>query len=452
MSDMMARLFGTNGVRGVVNKDLTADLALRLGKAIGSFFKGDVAIAADTRDSKDMILSAVAAGMMSVGANVINLGVTPSPALQYYVASHNIAGGVIITASHNPPQFNGIKCVGPTGRELIRADEEKIEGFFSKDMKCCQWDSVGTMSSYASATEDHVNAVLKHVDADAVRKAKLTVIMDCANGASFISAPLLLKRLGVKAIILNGDPRGIPERPSEPTEENLGELISLVKSKKADIGIAHDGDADRTAFVSDGGRFVGGDEGLSIIAKYALSKKKGPVVTPVSSSSMVDDVVMKAGGTMIRTAVGTPTVTKVMLDNKAIFGGEEGGMIFPEHQLCRDGAMTAAKMLECIAKEGPLSKQISKLPVYHIIKRKIDCPDDLKDPLLKFLKDANKGAKADMTDGLKLIYADGWVLARPSGTEPKFRVYSESKNKDVALKRSDETVSKAIEFVKRASN
>jgi phosphomannomutase/phosphoglucomutase len=444
----MTRLFGTNGVRGVVNEELTVDMAIRLGKAIGSFFKGDVAIATDTRKSRDMIRSAVVSGLMSVGSNVIDLGVTPTPAMQHFVGTHDAAGGVMITASHNPPQFNGIKCVGPTGRELTRQDEETIESLYSGEMGCSGWDSVGTMVPYASATDDYVDAVIKHVDADAIRNAGLTAIMDCANGAAFRSAPLLLRKLGVRTITLNEDPYGCLGRPSEPTEENLKDLTALVKSTKADLGIAHDGDADRTAFIADGGRFVGGDEGLSIMAKYALSKNKGTVVTPVSSSSMVDDVVKAAGGTMIRTAVGTPTVTKVMLDSNAVFGGEEGGMIFPEHQLCRDGAMTVAKMLECIVMKGALTEQIGKLPAYHIIKRKIDCPDCLKGALLEFLRGTYKNAKVDTTDGLKLIYNDGWVLARPSGTEPKFRIYSESKIKDVALRRADETEAKAKEYVK----
>jgi len=450
----MGRLFGTNGVRGVVNEDLTIELSMRLGKAIGRFFGKAVAIASDTRDSGGMIKSAVSAGIMAVGVNVVDLGMTPTPAMQHYVGSHkNITGGVMITASHNPPQFNGIKCVGPTGRELTRTEEEKIESFFDKGVKCSKWDSVGTTEHDDSATETYVNAVVKKVDAEAIRNARLTAVLDCANGAAFESAPLLLRKLGIRVITLNANPQGnFPGHPSEPTEDNLKDLIALVGSTGADIGIAHDGDADRTVFVSDKGEYVSGDKSLTIMARYILSRTPGLMVTPVSSSSMVEEVVKGTGGTVMYTAVGSPTVAKAMLDNKATFGGEEnGGLIFPDHQLCRDGAMTVAMMLECIVKNGKMSEQLRTLPKYHVEKRKINCPDGVKEDLLNYLKDANRDAKADTTDGLKLLYNDGWVLARPSGTEPIFRIYSESKDKETSVRRADDAEKKAREFLGRSN-
>jgi phosphomannomutase/phosphoglucomutase len=449
----MSRLFGTNGVRGIVNEDLTVDLAVRLGKAIGKFFGKTIAIASDTRNSGSMIKSAVSSGLMSSGADVIDLGTVPTPALQYYARSRDdIAGGVMITASHNPPQFNGIKCVGPTGQELSRDAEERIEALYHKGTEGAEWHSVGTMDNDATAAESYVEAIVKSVDAGAVRNANMTAVLDCANGAAFFTAPLLLEELGVRAITLNANPQGdFPGHPSEPTEDNLKDLISLMRSTNADIGIAHDGDADRTVFIANGGEYVSGDKSLSLMAKYMLSKEKGLTVTPVSSSSMVGDVVREAGGKIMYTAVGSPVVARAMFENKAIFGGEEnGGMIFPKHQLCRDGAMTVAMMLECIVRDGPLSEQIRTLPEYHTEKRKIDCPNDLKDPLLNHLKDISKNIKTDTTDGLKLLYGDGWVLARPSGTEPKFRIFSESKNKKVAVQRADETERKASEFIKGA--
>jgi len=374
--------------------------------------------------------------------------------MQYFVGTHDdVVGGVMITASHNPPQFNGIKCVGPTGRELTRSDEEKIESLYSEEMECKGWDSVGLISYDGSATESYVDAVIAHVDQDAVKNAKLTVILDCANGAAFRSAPLLLSKLGIRAITLNANPQGdFPGHPSEPTEDNLKDLIALTRTTNADLGIAHDGDADRTVFIDDLGKFVNGDKSLSIMAKYLLSKNKGLIVTPVSSSSMVEDAVKAAGGTVKYTAVGSPTVAKAMFDNNAVFGGEEnGGLIFPEHQFCRDGAMTVAKMLECIVKEGRLSKQIAELPVYHTEKRKIDCPNDRKCALLDHLTSLNKGNRTDDTDGLKIIYEDGWVLVRPSGTEPKFRIYSESRTEEVAVKRADDTEAAAKEYMERFS-
>ncbi|MCL2712225.1 MAG: phosphoglucosamine mutase [Methanomassiliicoccaceae archaeon] len=447
----MGRMFGTNGIRGVVNEEITIDLAVRLGKAIGEFFHDKVVIASDTRNSGSMIKSAVASGLMAVGVNVIDIGTVPTPAMQYYVASHDVDGGVMITASHNPPQFNGIKCVGPAGRELIKVSEEKIEEHYDVDVDCLAWNKVGTMTYDPSAAESYVNAVIKKVDAEAIRNANLTVILDCANGASYVTAPLLLSKLGVRVITLNAHPQGdFPGHPSEPTEENLKDIISLVRTADADLGIAHDGDADRTVFIDGEGNFISGDKSLSLMARYILSKEKGLVVTPVSSSSMVEEVVTASGGTVMYTQVGSPTVSKTMFEQRAVFGGEEnGGMIFPEHVLCRDGAMTAAKMLECIAKNGPLSEQVGTLPKYYMEKRKIDCPNDIKGVLQEYLRSENMGMRTDTTDGLKIFHDDGWILVRPSGTEPKFRIFSESKYPEVAMERANETEIKAIEFVER---
>jgi phosphomannomutase/phosphoglucomutase len=448
----LGKLFGTNGVRGVINEELTVEIAVRLGKAIGTYFEDTVVIASDTRDSGGMVKAAVASGLMSVGVKVIDIGVAPTPALQYYVGSNDgMSGGVMITASHNPPEFNGIKCVGPTGQELIREAEEKIESLYEEEIDCNEWNEIGITETATDAIERYVDAILRRVDVEAIRGAKLTAVLDCANGASYISAPMLLRRLGVRAITLNANPQGdFPGHPSEPTEENLKDLMALVRSANADLGIAHDGDADRAVFISDKGDFVSGDKSLSIVSKYILKKKQGLMVTPISSSSMVEDVVKETGSTIMHTAVGSPIVARAMFENKAVFGGEEnGGMIFPKHQMCRDGAMTVAVMLECIAKHGKLSEQIELLPKYHMEKRKIDCPNSLKSSLLRHLKDANKDARADLTDGLKLLYDDGWVLARPSGTEPKFRIFSESRDRETALFRANETEIKAIEFVER---
>ena len=250
---------------------------------------------------------------------------------------------------------------------------------------------------------------------------------------------MLLKKLHIKTVTINCNAQGeFPGRPSEPTEENLSDLITLTTKTGASLGIAHDGDADRCVFIADGGDFVSGDKSLALLAKLELSKRKGKVVTPVSSSSLVEEVVLEAGGILKYTAVGSPIVARKMKEYGAIFGGEEnGGLIFPEMQYCRDGAMTVAKMLESIATNGPLSVQMSQLPVYYTQKRKIECPNDMKQAVINYLKKSVKDGNMDNTDGLKIIYADGWVLARPSGTEPIFRIYSESKDEMVSIARAN---------------
>jgi phosphomannomutase/phosphoglucomutase len=444
------RLFGTNGVRGVVNEDMTSELALQMGKAIGTVMGGTVAVATDTRASADMIKTAVSAGIMSTGINVLDLGVLPTPALQYYVKTHdNIKGGVMITASHNPPQFNGIKCVSSDGTETSRKEEEKIEEQYQKNIRCAPWNMIGDMSRIKGAGEEYVDAIISNVDAEAIRKADLKVCIDCANGAAYETSPLLLKKLNVRTITINCNPQGeFPGRPSEPTEENLKDLLSLTRSTRSDLGIAHDGDADRCVFITNDGKYVSGDKSLALLSKYILSKKKGLIVTPVSSSSLVKETVEDSGGTVEYTAVGSPIVARKMIETGAVFGGEEnGGLIFPEQQYCRDGGMTIAKMLECITKEGPLKSQISKLPVYYTVKKKIDCPDDMKKYVLEYIASESQGAKIDNTDGLKITFDDGWILARPSGTEPAFRIFSESKDEETAKQRAGKYEGLVIEHL-----
>jgi phosphomannomutase/phosphoglucomutase len=434
------RLFGTNGVRGVINEDMTSDLALQMGKAIGIAMGGTVAIATDTRVSADMIKAAVSSGIMSAGADVLDLGVLPTPALQYYVRTHsNVNGGVMITASHNPPQFNGIKCISPDGTEASREEEEEIEAQYAKEIPCAPWNEIGDMGRIKGAGEEYIDAIISKVDSESIRKAGLKVCLDCANGAAYETAPLLLKKLNVRAITINCNPQGeFPGHPSEPTEENLKDLISLTEATESDLGIAHDGDADRCVFISNDGKYVSGDKSLALMSRYALSKKKGSIVTPVSSSSLVEEIVNGAGGSIDYTAVGSPIVARRMIETGAVFGGEEnGGLIFPEHQYCRDGGLAIAKMLECIVKDGPLKSQISDFPVYYTMKKKIECPHSMKKNVLDHLAGESAGARMDNTDGMKILFDDGWVLVRPSGTEPVFRIFSESKDEAAAKERAE---------------
>ncbi|MCL2148170.1 MAG: phosphoglucosamine mutase [Methanomassiliicoccaceae archaeon] len=448
---MDGRLFGTNGVRGVVNEDMTADLALRLGKAIGAALGGDVAVATDTRASADMMRAAVSSGIMAAGSDVHDLGVLPTPALQHYVRAHGgVKGGVMVTASHNPPQFNGVKYISSDGTEASREEEEGVEAMCSQEAPCVPWGSVGAVRKVAGAGEAYVDSVVSKVDAEAIKAAGLRVCLDCANGAACETTPMLLERLGVAAVTINCNPQGCPGRPSEPTEENLSDLLAMTRATGSDLGIAHDGDADRCVFVAGDGTYVSGDKSLALLSRHALSKRKGAVVTPVSTSSLVEEVVNGAGGSVVYTKVGAPTVARRMIEARAVFGGEEnGGLIFPEHQYCRDAGMAVATMLECIAREGPLGGQVSTLPVYHTVKRKVGCPEGMKADVLRHIAGESAGARVDDTDGVKAIFDDGWVLARPSGTEPLFRIFSESKDERVASSRADRYEAAVREYLGR---
>ena len=445
----MSNLFGINGVRGVVNETLTSDVALKLGRAVGRYYDGSVAVAMDTRVTGDMIKSAVVAGLLAEGCDVFDLGIVPVPAVQYFVKTHDdLLGGIMVTASHNTAEYNGIKCITSTGDELGDAGKKKIEENYDSDMPS-HANRIGNVTNIMRAGEEYVNAILDDVLVSDIKRSRLRVVVDCANGATSYTTPMLLQRLGVYTVTLNANPQGeFPGRPSEPTEENLSDVIALIKAAGADLGVAHDLDGDRVAFITSEGKFIEGDIALAIMAKYMLSGKKGKVVTPVSTSSVVEDVVKENGGELVYTAVGSPVVAKRMREEGAVFGGEEsGGMIFPKFQYCRDPALAIVKMLECIIKDGPLQEQIDKLPVHYMEKRDIPCPESKKEALLEHIEENCTEGKTETIDGIKVFFDDGWVLARPSGTENKFRIFSESIDPDIAAARAEEFEVDAKEFL-----
>ncbi len=434
----MTRLFGTNGIRGIVGQDMTADLALRVGRAIGTFFgAGSVALARDTRVSGPMLARAVASGLMSAGCDVIDLGIVPTPCAQYFVAkAAHLKGAVVVTASHNPREFNGIKAIDSLGMEMGREDEEAIESvFFEARYHVAPWSEVGAVRIDDSAGHRYLEDIRSRVDVEAIRKRAFTVVVDPGNGAGCLVTPYLLQSLGCRVLSLNGQPDGaFPGRMPEPILEHLGDLMRIVPEAHADLGVAHDGDADRAIFVDESGAFLHGDKSLALLARAVIRERGGTVVTPVSTSSLIDDVVRQAGGKVVRTRVGSPIVARTMFDTGAAFGGEEnGGVIFPDHQFCRDGAMAVAKMLELLARATEsLSGLAAGLPQYHIAKANVPVPAAQREAVLKHLIGLVKGRDIDTTDGVKIRESDGAVLVRPSGTEPVFRVYAEGKTAERA--------------------
>lgn len=448
----MTRLFGTNGIRGVVGSEMNADLAVKVGRAIGTFFGGgSVALARDTRLSGPMLARAAASGLMSAGCDVIDLGIVPTPCAQYFIATAGpLKGGVVVTASHNPREFNGLKTVDARGMETRREDEEAIESIFFEDrFHAAGWSEVGSIRSDDTAIHRYIDGIEAKVDVDAIRKRAFTVVLDPGNGAGCLVTPFLLRRLGCRVVSLNAQPDGaFPGRMPEPTPEHLGDLMRIVSEVHADLGIAHDGDADRAIFVDDQGSFVHGDKSLALLARVAIRSRGGTVVTPVSTSSLIEDVVRAAGGSVVRTRVGSPIVARTMFETGAAFGGEEnGGVIFPDHQFCRDGAMAAAKMLELLAHEGRrLSVLAADLPQYHIQKANVPVPVERRDAVLKSLTELAKGRNVDRTDGVRILEADGAVLLRPSGTEPVFRVYAEGRTRE----RADALAAEGVDLVKKA--
>ncbi len=446
------RLFGTNGVRGVVGpSQMDVAFALRLGMAVGSFMKGQVMIGTDARTSNEMLKSACSAGIMATGCEVVDCGLIPTPALQYAVKVNKAAGGVVITASHNPPEFNGIKAIYKDGTEMSRENEEEIEKIYhNQSFLRANWAKMGKSRTLTTAIDRYIGGILMKVNVAAVRRARLRVAVDCGNGAAAAVVPRLLERIGVSYVTLNADPNGaFPGHQSEPVPENSRELVELVKSGNFNFGVIFDGDGDRSVFVDETGRYLYGDRSLAIVANYLCSLKKGrKVVTNVATSMAVEDAVRMAEGSVVYTRVGSPVIARTMMIQGGIFGGEEnGGLIFADFQYCRDGAMALAKMLEIVALKGKLSELNNRIPQYYQVKKKTACPEEKKAAVAEELERTAKGDAIDLTDGVKILFSDGWVIVRPSGTEPIFRIFSESKRQERAEQLADEYVQKVRKLV-----
>ena len=431
------RLFGTNGIREVVGEKLTAPFVTRVATAIASVFPPGkpVVVGWDGRTSSPAFSRIVSAALVLGGHHVVELGLLPTPAIQYNVARFEAQLAVVVTASHNPPEFNGLKCIAADGLEVSRATEEAIEAAVAAErVAVATYDRVGEITPRTDGARFYVDGILRRVDVARVRARRFTVVLDCGNGASIPTSPSLLRRLGCRVLTLNGHVDGtFPGHLSEPTEENLADLKRMVPAAGADLGIAHDGDADRTVFVDASGRYVPGEETLTLLGQDAVQQHGGGVVvTPVSASQSLEDAVTAAGGTVLYTRVGSPTVTHEIQARHAIFGGEEnGGLIFPEFQLARDGAMTAAAVLDLLARRAVgLTEALAALPKYTLVKQKAPCPVELRAPVLARLTETlAPGADRVVTiDGVKVYRDGGWVLFRPSGTEPIFRVFAESKD------------------------
>jgi phosphomannomutase/phosphoglucomutase len=435
------KLFGTNGIRGTANKELTPAMVIKVGSAIGTFFgRKNLLVGYDARTSGPMFAKAVTAGLTATGCNVFQAGMAPTPALQYAVKNHSMEGGVIITASHNPPEYNGIKVIWNDGIETSHEQETEIEKiYFENTAKLAEWDQLGATRELVGVNDEYVGAIKKHVDIAKIAAKRYHVVVDAANSVGGLTAPRLLRELGCKVTSINANIDGtFPGRLPEPRPENLREIALTVKAVGADLGVAFDGDADRSIFIGENGQIYWGDKTFALIEKHFLEKNpNAKIVTPVSSSTLVKDIADAYKGEIVWTKVGSVTVSQKMKQLKAKLGGEEnGGVFYGPHQAVRDGAMTTALVLEIMAETGEkLSRLIAEQPQYFIEKGKVECPEDKKKKVLKKLVEQVKGAKISTIDGVKIWFEDkSAILVRPSGTEPVYRLYAEAKNQEKALK------------------
>ena len=430
------RLFGTNGVRGVFGKELTLHLVVDLSYSLATYFKkGPIIIGYDGRKSSPILSKIVSSVINSAGIDIGNAGLVPTPCLQYATKRVGYNGGIMITASHNPPEYNGIKPTANDGVEISREDELKVEDvYYSK--RFSKIDGFGRDFTNETIIDSYIEAVLSLVNVEKIRQRKFTVAMDIGNGAQARVAPVLLNKLGCKLITINGNIDGdFPGRGSEPTTENLKTLSSMVKNSEADFGVAYDGDGDRSLFCDEEGKVHWGDMVGTAIVRYLLKTKHSgaEVVCPINTTMALSLVAKEADSKVIHTKVGSVEVSREMLRRKSFIGLEDnGGFMYGKLNEVRDGAMTTALVLEMLSlsnkEEQTLSHTISLLPKIFQYKTKFRCPTkQIANTIVTMCIEHGSPKKIETLDGAKIwIDEDTWIMVRPSGTEPFVRMYAES--------------------------
>ena len=428
----MTKFFGTNGIRGVFSEDFTLEFVHDMTLAIATYFKvGPVLVGYDGRESSPIIAKVVCSALNYLGIDCNDAGFVPTPCLEYAVKKLGYSGGIMITASHNPPQYNGIKTAAKDGVEISREDELVIENIFEQKNWMKNPPRWGITEKEIRTVDVYVNGIISQIDSKKIRSKNLVVVLDLGNGVQAVSAPTLCKMLGCKVFLVNEKIDGLfPGRGSEPTPQNLSKLSLTVRENSADLGIAFDGDGDRSIFCDNKGDILNGDTSALILTKFILQKNPHSlIVTCLNSGSSIELIANKFDSQVIRTKVGSVEVSRKMVSTNALIGFEEnGGFMFGKHNQVRDGCMTLALMLELLAtSEKTLSEEISYLPPSFTTKDKVTCSYENALKLIHSLKE--QFPNSDTTDGIKITNnSRNWIMIRPSGTEPIIRIYGEAEN------------------------
>jgi phosphomannomutase len=428
-------MVSVSGIRGRVGEALTPEVVARYAAAFGawSIARGGsrrIVVGRDSRVSGPMFHRIVVGTLQLVGCDVVDIGLTTTPGCQLAVEHHHAAGGLMLSASHNPIEWNALKFIGSSGLFLEASEGTAMRALVEQGTPHATWDTIGSTVVDSDVAQRHVESVLAipYLDVPKIRARRFKVGLDCVRGAGATIMPMLLERLGCEVVMINMEPDGRFPREPEPVPENLKELERLVKESGADIGFAVDPDVDRLALVADGGRAIGEDYTLALAARLVLRHRRGPLVTNLSTSLVVEDAARAAGVEAVRAPVGEVNVAVRMRELKAPIGGEgNGGVILPEVHLGRDAPIGAALLLQLLVEEGrPLSTIVASLPRYVIVKDKLPRPNASLDAVYGALRTAFPDATADTQDGLRLAWPDRWVHVRPSGTEPIVRVIAEA--------------------------
>ncbi len=436
MSVEIPKLFGTSGIRGKLGAEITLELAVDIGRAVASYVGGKgskIVLGYDSRTSNKMIENAVTAGILECGSNVIKLGMAPTPLVGFATIKLDADAGIMITASHNPPEYNGIKLWNPDGMAYRQEQERAIEEIvYNKTFKKVSWQDIGLIELNEDVVFEYINDIQKQVNI----KPGTKVVVDCANGAASYLSPLILRKAGCEVVSINSHPDGFfPGRLPEPSQKNLRELMKIVRATGAEIGIAHDGDADRMIAIDENGNMADFDKLLAIVSREI----GGVVVTTVDASLCTDKCMEEVNGTVIRTKVGDVHVAESIVDKNANFGGEPSGTwIHPNFCMCPDGILSALRVIELVQVNGSLSEQLKAVPSFPTIRDKINCKNFQKELIMLKVEEELHNLLDDVVDvnridGIRISMIDGsWVLIRPSGTESYIRITLEATSEEKA--------------------
>jgi len=433
MSDEL--MVSVSGIRGRVGSSLTPEVVATYAAAFGAWSatrgrSRAIVVGRDSRVSGPMFHRTVIAALQSVGCTTIDIGLTTTPTCQLAVEHHHAAGGLMISASHNPIEWNALKFIAASGLFLDAVEGTEMRASIGTGIRRATWDELGTVEQDDRAVSRHLERVLSipYVDVAGIRKRKYRVALDCVRGSGSVIVPQLLERLGCTVSAIHMEPDGRFPRSPEPTADNLKELEQLVLGTGSVVGLAVDPDVDRLALVSNEGKAIGEDYTLALAARLVLRHRKGPLVTNLSTSRLLEDVAAEAGVPVKRAPVGEVNVATAMRDMRSPIGGEgNGGVILSEVHLGRDAPVGIALILQLLHEENrPLGAIVASLPRYVIVKDKLDRPKVSLDAVYTALQKAFPTAEADMQDGLRLSWPDRWVHVRPSGTEPIVRVIAEA--------------------------
>ena len=422
------KLFGTSGIRGKIGSEVTCELALNVGKSLAYSLnnQGTVVLGHDTRTTNEMLDQAICAGLLESGVNVVKIGMVPTPLVGYATLKLGADAGIMLTASHNPSQYNGIKLWNNNGMAYTQAQERKIEEIYANKLyTSVSWDKIGSLSFNDQIKGQYIDDLVSMVNI----KKGLKVVIDCASGAGSEISPLVFRKAGCEVTTLNSQVDGFfPGRNPEPNAENLQNLMKTVVAVGADLGIAHDGDADRMITVDEKGNISPFDSLLALISK----EFDGDIVTTVDAGLCMDESVK---GEVIRTPVGDVNVAEEIININASFGGEPSGTwLHPDFCMCPDGILSGLRMAEVVSREGKLSELLNNIPSYPNIREKITCSKEAKVKVMENMKELLTSEFDDISevnsiDGLRLTFSDdSWLLVRPSGTEDYIRITLESRD------------------------